>query len=65
MRYSSDKQFNRLVNDLVAHGWTFRHGTKHDQLKSPDGHLVVIPRTPSDWRSIKNAERDIRRALET
>lgn len=63
MRYSSNKQFNRLVNDLVGRGWGFRHGTKHDQLKAPNGRLVVIPRTPSDWRSIKNAERDVRRVL--
>lgn len=63
MRYSSNKQFNGLVNDLVARGWVFRRGTKHDQLKAPNGRLVVIPRTPSDWRSIRNAERDVRRAL--
>ena len=62
MRYSGCREIDRLVRSLVRSGWTFRRGGKHGRVKSPDGMTsVTVPSTPSDWRSSRNFERDLRR----
>lgn len=63
MRYSSNKDLDALIRAAIADGYKFRHGSKHDQLRTPSGRLVVIPRTPSDWRSIKNVRRDLLKSI--
>lgn len=65
MRYSTNKDLNRFICDLVRRGWAFTHGGKHDHLKAPNGRLLVISKTPSDGRSLKNAMRDARRAMQS
>lgn len=34
----------------------------HYKVLVPGGGLVVVPRTPSDWRSIRNIRSDFRKA---
>jgi hypothetical protein len=34
----------------------------HYKVLVPGGGLVVVPRTPSDWRSIRNIRSDLRKA---
>jgi hypothetical protein len=63
MRYSTDKECNRLIGSLVDAGWLFVRGTKHDKLTAPNGRLLVVPRTPSDWRVYMNLKRDVRRVI--
>lgn len=55
MKYSSDKDMNEAVAALVARGWTFKRGSKHDKVLSPGGTgAVVFSRTPSDRRAVAN-----------
>lgn len=61
MRYSNDKDINRLVRTLVRAGWCYRHG-RHGKLIPPHSHSVLtVPKTPSDRRAFQNFNQDIRR----
>jgi predicted RNA binding protein YcfA (HicA-like mRNA interferase family) len=66
----SDGPFRRLhtkerelTRALLAKGWTLRYlRNGHLRLEHPGGvHSVVIPGTPSDWRSWRNFRADVRR----
>jgi hypothetical protein len=64
MRYSSDKDVDRLIRRLVRDGWHFREGAKHGRLSPPEGGpSMVVAKSPSDWRSIYNVRRDLRRIM--
>jgi hypothetical protein len=58
------RERNYLIDAIIAAGWTHRpckHGTyvyPSDRSKRP----ITIPGTPSDWRSMRNALADLRRA---
>lgn len=61
MRYSSNKDLNLLVLDLVKHGAEVRFtGSGHLSIRL-NGKTVVTSRTPSDHRSILNTRAAIRR----
>ncbi len=63
MKYSNCQEIDRFVRLLVGEGWIFRWGSKHGKIRSPDGRSsVVVPSTPSDWRSSRNFLRDVRRS---
>ncbi|PKG00661.1 phosphoribosylglycinamide formyltransferase [Alcanivorax sp. 97CO-6] len=59
-RYSNDKNINQKVRSLIKSGWAVRPGNKHSVLISPLGYRVAIPSTPSDCRTWRNFNRDIR-----
>lgn len=61
---SGRKELKKLRDDLKKDGWLYRRtGKGHHQMKSPDGrHIVVIPDTPSDPRTVKNVRQDLKRA---
>lgn len=62
-RYSKSERINAEVRRLVALGWTYRRGSKHGRVMSPDGKTsVTVPVTPSDRRSPLNFIRDLKRA---
>lgn len=63
MRYSSNKDINRLIMLMILNGWKHVHGAKHDKLISGKGRVLVIARTPSDWRAIRNIKCAIQRNL--
>lgn len=64
MKYSSCKDVDRLVRDLVRSGWTFWRGGKHGRLKSPNStRSLTVPGSPSDQRAFLNFRRDVRGAL--
>lgn len=66
MRFSSDKDVNRLVCQLVREGWLYRRGRKHGKLISPEATgSLTIPGSPSDHRTIHNMRRDVRRIQAT
>lgn len=46
---------------MVAKGWTFRRGGRHNRLESPQGFFVATPVSPSDYRALLNLKRDIAR----
>jgi predicted RNA binding protein YcfA (HicA-like mRNA interferase family) len=61
MRYSSCRDVDKLVRDLVKSGWTFWRGGKHGRLKAPStGASVTVPGSPSDHRAFLNFRRDVR-----
>ncbi len=63
MKYCASKDFNVLVKQLVRIGWSFRRGTKHGHLLSPNGGpMLTVPSSPSDHRALQNFRRDVRHA---
>ena len=63
MKYSSSKEFDVLVRQLLRQGWSFSRGKKHGELRPPMGHqMLIVPGTPSDIRAILNFRRDLRHA---
>jgi hypothetical protein len=61
MRYSACKECQPFIAALVKAGWRFSHGGKHDKLYSPAGKLLVVSRSPSDWRTLRNLRAEYRR----
>jgi len=65
MTYSQDRQVADIVRQLVAKGWRYSRGRKHGKLVAPNGRMLAVPGTPSDWRAGLNFERDARRITRT
>ncbi len=66
MKYSADKDVDLLVRALIKEGWIFRRGKKHGRLASPSGcHAITVSGTPSDYRTLLNMRRDVRKALQS
>jgi hypothetical protein len=62
MRYSCSKDIDHIVRCCIRSDWTYRRGSKHGLLSPPrSGLFVVVPGTPSDCRTLRNFERDLRR----
>ncbi|MEQ1701739.1 MAG: hypothetical protein ABMA25_16645 [Ilumatobacteraceae bacterium] len=62
-RWTNNKELNEMIDTVIAQGWTVRernHLTLYpaDKTQRP----VIVPRTPSDHRGIKNARSEIRRS---
>lgn len=63
MKYSTSKDFNRLVKQLVNAGWAFSRGSKHGRLTPPFGRpTLTVPGSPGDSRALYNFHRDVRHA---
>lgn len=46
---------DRLVRALLRDGWVIVPGKKHLKLRSPKGNLLVVGRTQSCHRALRNA----------
>lgn len=65
MHFCLDKDINRLVSNMIKEGWRYEVG-RHGKLRPPSGAgFITIPKTPSDFRSLQNIRRDIRRLQKT
>jgi predicted RNA binding protein YcfA (HicA-like mRNA interferase family) len=64
MKYCSNKDTNKLILNLLKRGWGFVKSKKHLKLKTPNGKIVVVSRTPSDRRAYQNFLSDIGRINE-
>ncbi|HBO52384.1 MAG TPA: hypothetical protein DD471_10410 [Planctomycetes bacterium] len=54
---------NALIRKLVRQGWRFHRGGKHGKLTHPGGRpTVTVAKSPSDFRSLENFRRDLRKA---
>ncbi|WP_152965106.1 MULTISPECIES: hypothetical protein [Comamonas] len=63
MKYSSQKELNQLIRQLVRQGWSYRQGRKHGRLTHPDGWpTMTVAKSPSDSRSVENFRHDLRKA---
>jgi hypothetical protein len=60
-----DKDIRRAVQLALASGCTITCGRKHNRLRFPSGESVTIPCTPSDHRTVRNFQADVRRAFRT
>lgn len=63
-RYSSSKEINVFVRQLVRDGWLFKNGGRHGRLYAPDRVAILsVPCTPSDTRAVVNFKQEVRRVL--
>lgn len=61
-RYSTSKEINTLVRQLVRDGWQFKRGGQHGKLYAPNSAACLsVPSTPSDQRAFLNFRQDVRR----
>lgn len=64
MKYCSRKEMNQLIRQLVRQGWSFHRGGKHGRITHPGGWpTVTVAKSPSDYRSLDNFRRDLRKAI--
>lgn len=61
MRYTSDKDIDRIISDLVGHGATVRRTGSGHVLVTLGRRTTTIPCTPSDPRTIHNVRAIARR----
>jgi hypothetical protein len=60
MKLTSNKDLRSLLRDAEQNGWTFSRKRKHIKGVRADGKIVTLGTTPSDWRALKNMQRDLR-----
>lgn len=58
-KFSSNKEINLFVKNLLKQGWQVRKGKKHDVLIAPNNRRFAIPSSPSDCRASLNFFRDV------
>lgn len=64
MKYSSSKEFDMVIRQLLRERWTYSKGKKHGKLYPPTGSSrITVPGSPSDWRALLNFRRDVREVL--
>lgn len=56
------KTLRATVADAVARGWVLERTRKHLRLTKPGCGPVIFPKTPSEYRGLKNLQADLRRA---
>jgi hypothetical protein len=63
VKYSSHKEIDKLVRELVRKGWIFWRGGKHGRLRAPSGKdTLTVPVSPSCKNVLKNFAGDVKRA---
>lgn len=64
MKYSTNKDFHKLIQDVIhsEKGWFFKKGKTHGKLYSPSGEMIVVPNSPSDSRALPNFKQQISKA---
>lgn len=60
MMLTANKELRLLLKDAEANGWVFRRGEGHIKGKHPTGKTTTISISPSDWRVLKNIEKDLK-----
>jgi hypothetical protein len=60
-KFSTDKNIDSLVRELLDEGWQPNKRKRHWQVVSPKGKTQTIPLTPSDGRAWLNFRSDIKR----
>ena len=44
MRYSTSREINMLVRQLICEGWFYYRGSKHGRLQAPAGRPTLVVR---------------------
>lgn len=64
MRYTTNKDVNKVIQQLVKNDWEFRYGSKHGKLLCPDGiQQITVAMSPSDHRYSTTFRQAVRRCL--
>jgi hypothetical protein len=65
VRLTTDKDVNAVLSELFASGWRYTDSGKHIKLFSPQvsSGFIVISKTPSDYRAVRNIRQTIRRMV--
>ncbi len=64
MKYSSMKEINQYVKNLVGLGWKFKRGKKHGRLILPGSSgIIIVACSPSDKRSLLNLKQNVRNLI--
>ena len=63
MKYSSQKDIDKAVRDLVRKGWVFERGSKHGKLRPPFGsNVVTVALTPRSGNAVRILQGHVKRA---
>ncbi len=60
MKYCKNKDMNRMIRHEIKEGARFLSGRKHGKLLLSNGALLVVSKSPSDWRAHRNARARLR-----
>lgn len=61
MKWTSDKELNKILDELVTEGWAIERGKKHFKARHPHGGMVTISISPSCHHAYKNIQKDVKR----
>jgi hypothetical protein len=65
MKFSSQKDINKLVRELVREGWSFKRGGKHGRLTHlASKKILTVPCSPSDRYAARNFSNDVYRLIQ-
>jgi hypothetical protein len=62
-KYSSSKDVNQMIKNLLKSGWQFKKGKCHGAIISPRGQRITFSSTPSDYRVFKKFRAQIRNEM--
>lgn len=62
---TQNKDLNQFLKTLTDEGWKLEARGRHLKLFFPEAgrHFVMVPKSPSDMRSIDNVKAKVRRAM--
>ena len=60
MNLTGNKDLKKLLKKAEETGWGFSTHRGHIKGKHPNGQTTTISRSPSDWRVLKNIQRDLK-----
>ena len=60
MNLTGNKDLKKLLKEAEDSGWNFSMHRGHIKGKHPNGQTTTISRSPSDWRVLKNIQRDLK-----
>ena len=60
MNLTNNKDLKKLLKEAESAGWMFLMNRNHIKGKHPNGQTTTISRSPSDWRVLKNIQRDLK-----
>lgn len=67
MNPTQNKDLNQFLKPLIECGWQVDSKGRHIKMRHPAYHwlFVVVPKSPSDSRSVENLKAKFKRALRT
>lgn len=57
---TNHKDLKKILREAEINGWVFEKRRTHIKGKHPNGQTVTISISPSDYRALKNIQRDLK-----